>query len=182
MVSDEVWEDAEGVHAEACDSSSLGTPELVTLLVNTIQDHVVQLASITLLEFDLTVLVLAEVGVNLKSEVDHLLADLDADEHVVVIEYLGEQLSSAHADLDDGHLVVGLFDLSQHALEELDLVLEQLTHAGVLGLLGVNGVSPDEWRHFFPNWVSVVLLLAAGALVGWSSVFWKLTLNLDLHF
>lgn len=124
MVSDEVWEDAEGVHAQARDSGSLGAPELMTLLVDALQDHVVELASIALLEFDFAILVLAEVGVDLEGEVNHLLANLDTDQHVVVIQDLGKQFSCAHADLDDCYLVVRLFDFGQHALKEFDFILE----------------------------------------------------------
>ena len=124
LVSYEVWQDAEGVHTQASNSCSLWAPELVILVIDAFQDDIVELACISLLKFDLSILVFSEILVDLESEVNHLLADLHTYEHVVVVEYLSEQFGSAHADLDDGYLVVGLLDISQHALEEFDLILE----------------------------------------------------------
>lgn len=62
-------------------------------------------------------------------EIDHLLIDLYAYEHVVVIEHLGEELSCSHAHLDNGYLFIVLLDVGEHFLEKCDFILEELAHA-----------------------------------------------------
>lgn len=86
LVPYEVGQDAEGVHAHAVDSGSFGVPELVTIVVNVFSDHFVHFAGIAKLQSDLSVLVFPQIAVDLVGEVDHLLADLNTNEHVEVID------------------------------------------------------------------------------------------------
>ena len=81
------------------------------LVVDVFLDHFVEFASIAKLQSNFTVLVLPQVFVDLVSKVDHLLADFDSDEHVVVVENFREKLSGAHAHLNDGHFVVVFLDV-----------------------------------------------------------------------
>ena len=43
---------------------------------------------------------------NLESEIDHLLRNFNTNEHIVVIDDLGEELGSTHTNLNDGYLLV----------------------------------------------------------------------------
>lgn len=116
---------------------------------------------------------------DLECKIDHLLADLDANKHIGVVEYLWEELSSAHANLHKGYFLVVFFNLSDNILEEFYFILEKLTHNGVFGLLRVDWVPPDEWWDLLPHWVTVVLLLGTSyLLVGGLFVF---LLNFKLH-
>ena len=80
-------------------------------VVDVFLDHFVEFASIAKLQSNFTVLVLPQVFVDLESKVDHLLANFDADEHVVVVENFWEKLGGAHAYLDNGHFVVVFLDI-----------------------------------------------------------------------
>ena len=111
------------------------------------------------MQSDLAVLVFPQISVDLIREVDHLLADLNTNEHIVVFNNFGEEFGGAHSHLDNGHFVVVFLDVDQYLLEELNLLLEELAHTAVLGLLGVDGVAPDERRDLLPHRVSVVLVV-----------------------
>lgn len=177
LVPYEVWQDAKGVHAHAVDSSSLCVPELVILAVDVFSDHFVQFTGIAKLKPNFSVLVFAQVAMNLVCEVDHLLTDFDADEHVVVVDNFREKLSGTHAHLDYGYFVVVFLDVNKYLLEKSHFLLEQFAHTGIFGLLGVDGVTPDKWRNFLPDWVAVILVLLAGVLlaINFGSLLWQVS-------
>ena len=77
LISDEVWEDTEGVHAHAGESKCLWRPKLFISLVNIVQNNLVKLNSISKLESNFSVFVLFEIGVDLEGEVYHLLTYLN---------------------------------------------------------------------------------------------------------
>lgn len=59
LVSNEVRQDAKGVHAHTVDSSSLWIPELVSLVIDTINDDFVEFAGVAKLKSEFTVLLFA---------------------------------------------------------------------------------------------------------------------------
>lgn len=87
---DEVGKDAESVHAHAGKSGRSWSPKFIVGRVTVFGKNLVEFHSVAELKFDFRVLQLLEVIVDLEGEVDHLLADLDSHEHVVVIGHLGE--------------------------------------------------------------------------------------------
>ena len=99
------------------------------LVVHILKDHFVEFTRISKLQSHFSVLVFTKIVVYLIGEIDHLLIDFDAYEHVVVIEHLGEELSRSHAHLDNGYLVIVLLDVTEHFLEKCDFIQEELAHA-----------------------------------------------------
>lgn len=59
LVPDEVRQDSEGVHAHTVDSSSLWIPELVSLVVDAVDDDFIEFAGVAKLKSEFTVLLFA---------------------------------------------------------------------------------------------------------------------------
>ena len=59
LVPDEVRQDSEGVHAHTVDSSSLWIPELVSLVVDAVDDDFIEFAGVSKLKSEFTVLLFA---------------------------------------------------------------------------------------------------------------------------
>ena len=154
-----VRQDTEGVHAHACKSGGSWSPKLFVWTINFFQENLVKLDSISKLKSDFAVLQLSKVLMNLVGEVDHLLTDLNTNNHVVVVDNLSLKLSSSHANLDESNFSIILFDFGEGFLEESDLISEKLTHDGVLGGIGVNSITPYERRDLFPDGVTIILFL-----------------------
>ena len=91
------------------------------LWVRVISDHLIEFSSISLDEENLFVAQFSESFVQLKSAVDHWLAQLHTDDYVHLIVDFGLQFCCPHADFDQGNFLVFQFDLSNQLLEQIDL-------------------------------------------------------------
>lgn len=117
LLPDKVRQDTEGVHAHACESGSSWGPKLFSGRVNLLKENLVKFDSVSKYKSDFSVFELFKVVVDLVGKVDHLLTDLNSDNHVVVIDDLGLKFSSTHADLNESHLLVILLDIDKSLLE-----------------------------------------------------------------
>lgn len=90
---------------------------------------------------------------DLVSEIDHLLTDLNTNKHIVVINYFRKELSGTHAYFNDSTRVEVLSYFGLHLFKELDFLSKEFSHASVGCFLGIDGVSPNQRGQFLPNWV-----------------------------
>jgi hypothetical protein len=116
-----------------------------------VRDFLGKFGGVALHKLELAILCRGEVLMILVSIFDHLVTDLNADQNLIVIENLREELCRTHAGFNDGNLFVRFFQLSVDLLEQSNLVAEQLEHAGSCLLLNVNDIPPDAGVAVFPD-------------------------------